>query len=219
MTMFQSSKANFQRDRTAIGLAHGLVPATPSAYAYPLLIKRLLEAGVVYAPEREIVYRDVKRETYRDLARRVGQLASGLQGLGIEQGDVVAIMDWDSHRYLEGFFAVPMMGAVLLTVNVRLSPEQIAFTINQARAKLLLVNSEFAPILSVIKDRLETVRRYVLISDRDAPESPVPFAAEYEQLVESSPHDYAFADLHENTPATTFFTTGTTGDPQGRYFT
>jgi len=127
-------------------------------------------------------------------------------------------MDWDSHRYLEGFFAVPMMGAVLLTVNVRLSPEQIAFTINQARAKLLLVNSEFLPILSVIKDRLETVRHYVLISDHNAPESPVPFVAEYEHLVESSPPDHAFTDLDENTPATTFFTTGTTGDPKGVYF-
>src|SRR5258705_4032850 len=218
MTMFQSSEANFQRDRTAIGLAHSLVPATPSAYAYPLLIKHLLEAGVVYAPEREIVYRDVKRQTYRHLARRVGHLANALAGLGIEQGDVVAIMDWDSHRYLEGFFAVPMMGAILLTVNVRLSPEQIAFTINQARAKLLLVNSEFLPILSVIKDRLESVRCYVLISDRDAPESPVPFVAEYEHLLESNPQDHAFADLDENTPATTFFTTGTTGDPKGVYF-
>ena len=216
--MSQLSHANFQKDPTTISLAHSLVPVTPSAYAYPLLIKRLLEAGVGYAPEQEIVYRDVKRQTYRDLARRVGQLANGLAGLGIEQGDVVAIMDWDSHRYLESFFAVPMMGAVLLTVNVRLSPEQIAFTINQARVKLLLVNSEFLPILSVIKDRLETVKRYVLINDRDPPESPVPFAAEYEHLVESSPQDHAFADLDEDTPATTFFTTGTTGDPKGVYF-
>ena len=196
-----------------------LVPVTPSAYAYPLLIKRLLEAGVAYAPEQEIVYRDVKRQKYRDLARRVGQLANGLAGLGIEQGDVVAIMDWDSHRYLENYFAVPMMGAVLLTVNVRLSPEQIAFTINHAGAKLLLVNSEFLPILSEIKDGLETVKRYVLITDRDAAaENPVPFAAEYERLVESSPRDHVFADLDENTRATTFFTTGTTGDPKGVYF-
>src|SRR5258706_9351646 len=195
MTMFQSSETNFQRDRTAISRAPNLFPVTPRAYAYPLLIKRLLEAGVVYAPEREIVYRDVKRQTYRDLARRVGQLASGLQGLGIEQGDVVAIMDWDSHRYLEGFFAVPMMGAVLLTVNVRLSPEQIAFTINQARAKLLLVNSEFLPILSVIKDRLEAVKCYVLISDRDAPGCPVPFVADYKHLVQSSPPGQRCSDL------------------------
>src|SRR5258705_5746557 len=158
MTMFQSSEANVQKDRTAIGLAHSLVQATPSAYAYPLLIKHLLEAGVVYAPEREIVYRDVKRQTYRDLARRVGQLANGLAGLGIEQGDVVAIMDWDSHRYLEGFFAVPMMRAVLLTVNVRLSPEQVAFTINKARTKLLLINSYFLLIITVIKDRIQTIK-------------------------------------------------------------
>jgi fatty-acyl-CoA synthase len=103
--------------------------ATPSAYDYPLLIKRLLEAGLAYAPENEIVYRDLKRLTYRDFGRRVRQLANALAGLGVEPGDVVAVMDWDSHRYLESYFAVPMMGAVLLTVNVRLSPEQIAYTL------------------------------------------------------------------------------------------
>ncbi len=104
--MFQSSETNFQRDRTAISRAPNLFPVTPSTYAYPLLIKRLLEAGVVYAPEREIVYRDVKRQTYRDLARRVGQLASGLQGLGIEQGDVVAIMDWASRSWIGTAIAI-----------------------------------------------------------------------------------------------------------------
>src|SRR5882757_987001 len=168
--MFQSSEANFPRKQAEIRPAHSLFPVSPSAYTCGLLIKHLLQAGVMYAPEREIIYRDVKRQTYRDLVRRVGQLATGLAGLGIESGDVVAIMDWDSHRYLESFFAVPMMGAVLLTVNVRLSPEQIAFTINQARAKVLLINSEFLPIFSVIKDQLETVRCYVLISDHDTPQ-------------------------------------------------
>jgi fatty-acyl-CoA synthase len=200
-------------------MASNLVPVTPSAYTYPLLIKHLLEAGLAYAPENEIVYRDLKRFTYRALGRRVGQLASGLVGLDIEPGDVVAVMDWDSHRYLESFFAIPMMGAVLLTVNVRLSPEQIAYTLNNAHAKLVLVNSDFLPILGAIKDKLETVEACVLITDTGiASGSAMAFAAEYEQLLASSSADYAFPDFDENTRATTFYTTGTTGLPKGVYF-
>jgi len=75
------------------------------------------------------------------------------------------MMDWDSHRYLECFFAVPMMGAVLQTVYVRLNPEQILYTLNHARADVLLVNSVFFPILEQIAPRLETVRAFVFLSD------------------------------------------------------
>jgi hypothetical protein len=105
---------------------------TPSAYGFPLLIKGLLESGVTRAPEQEIVSANQNRFTYWEFAERVGRLASGLASLGVERGDTVAIMDWDTHRYLECFFAVPMMGAVLHTVNVRLSAEQILYTINHA---------------------------------------------------------------------------------------
>ena len=103
---------------------------TPSAYCFPLLIKGLLESGVMRAPEQEIVSADSTRLTYREFAERVGRLASGLASLGVKPGDTVAIMDWDTNRYLECFFAVPMMGAVLHTVNVRLSAEQILYAIN-----------------------------------------------------------------------------------------
>jgi acyl-CoA synthetase (AMP-forming)/AMP-acid ligase II len=77
-------------------------------------------------------------------------------------------MDWDSHRYLECFFAIPMMGAVLQTVNVRLAPEQILYTLNHAGADILLFNAEFAPIVASVRDNLETVRKFVLISDGQA---------------------------------------------------
>src|ERR1700758_5003991 len=101
------------------------IQRTPSAYDYPLLIKHLLHTPLATAPEQEIVYRDVKRYPYRQLRQRIGQLANGLTELGVRPGDTVAVMDWDSHRYLECYFAVPMMGVVLQTVNIRLSPEQI----------------------------------------------------------------------------------------------
>src|SRR3954468_3309142 len=90
-----------------------LIERTPSAYSYPLLIKHLLHTPLAHAPDQEIVYRDLKRYDYRTLRRRIGQLANGLADLGVGPGDTVAVMDWDSHRSLESYFAVPMMGAVL----------------------------------------------------------------------------------------------------------
>ena len=81
--------------------------------SYPLLIKNLLRNPVRQFSDQAIVYGDFKRQTYRDLGERVGRLAGGLAGLGVKPGDTVAVMDWDSHRYLECFFAVPMLGAVL----------------------------------------------------------------------------------------------------------
>ena len=123
------------------------IQAAKSAYKYPLLIKQLWHTPLVQAPDQVIVYRGIKRFTYRQLRERVGQLASSLARLGVSAGDTVGVLDWDSNRFLEAYFAVPMMGAVLQTVNVRLSPEQIAHTINHAGSSVLLVNDEFVPML------------------------------------------------------------------------
>lgn len=195
-----------------------LITRTPSAYDYPLLIKNLLFCPVVDAPEQEIVYRS-HRFTYRDLRQRVARLASALTALGVKRGDTVAVMDWDSHRYLECFFAVPMIGAVLHTINVRLSPEQILYTIDHAEDDVLLVNSEFLPILEQIRGRMDTVKSFVLLNDEPVvPESHIPFSGEYEALLAAASDQFNFADFDENTRATTFYTTGTTGMPKGVYF-
>jgi fatty-acyl-CoA synthase len=196
-----------------------LIEVTPSAYSYPLLIKHLLHTPLVHAPQQEIVYQGKLRYTYLDLRERIGRLASGLAGVGVRHGSTVAVMDWDSHRYLECYFAVPMMGAVLQTVNIRLSPEQILYTINHARADVLLVHSDFLPVLEGIKDKLETVRKFVLIADQaERVPSSMPAAVEYEAMVAAGFPEFAFPDFDENTRATTFYTTGTTGLPKGVYF-
>jgi fatty-acyl-CoA synthase len=203
-------------------MSASLIEHTPSAYDYPLLIKHLLHTPLAVAPEQEIVYRDISRYTYRTLRQRIGRLATGLATLGVKPGDTVAVMDWDSHRYLECYFAVPMMGAVLQTVNIRLSPEQILYTLNHARADVVLCHNEFLPLLDAIKENLETVKTFVLLSDGDAPaeqrHSLVTFSAEYEDLLARSAQDFDFPDFDENTRATTFYTTGTTGNPKGVYF-
>lgn len=200
-------------------MSNTLISKTASAYDYPLIIKNLFLAPAVENPEQEIVYRDQHRFTYRDFRARVHRLANALTTLGVKPGDTVAIMDWDSHRYLECFYAVPMLGAVLHTVNVRLSPEQIIYTIDHAEDDFLLVNNEFLPIIEQIKGRIDTVKGVVLLSDEDPrPQTNVPLMGEYEDLLAASPDHFPFADFDENTRATTFYTTGTTGMPKGVYF-
>jgi fatty-acyl-CoA synthase len=196
-----------------------LIERTASAYGYLLLIKELLRSGLNRAPEQEIVYGDGKRMTYRELGERVGRLASGLASLGVALGDTVGVMDWDSTRYLECYFAVPMMGAVLHTLNVRLSPDQILYTINHAEDDVILVNAEFLPLLAQIWERVEHGKKLVLLNDSGhAPDTPLCFSEEYEALLARSDPDYAFPELDEDTRATTFYTTGTTGLPKGVYF-
>ncbi|MEW6332929.1 MAG: AMP-binding protein, partial [Thermodesulfobacteriota bacterium] len=194
--------------------------APGECYRYQLIIKHLLETPLFFAPGQEIVYRDRVRLTYRQLNDRIHRLAEGLAKLGVAAGDRVCVFDYDSHRYLECFFAVPMMGAVLHTQNWRLSPEQILYTMNHAGDKIVLIHEDFLPLLDAIFPQLATVARIVLISDSGRrAETPLPVAAEYEALLEGGSGGFDFPDLDENTQATIFYTTGTTGDPKGVHFT
>ena len=196
-----------------------LIKRTPSAVDQPLLVGSILDAGVANAPEQEIVYAGLLRFSYREFAQRVHRLANALTNMGIKPGDTVAVMDWDSHRYLEAFFAVPMMGAVLHTINVRLSPEQILYTINHAEDDAILLNREFFPIIDAIHGRIETVKNYILLDDGEGPaECKADIYGEYEALIDGAESHYDFPVLDENTRATTFYTTGTTGLPKGVYF-
>ncbi|TAF66280.1 MAG: fatty acid--CoA ligase [Cytophagales bacterium] len=201
-----------------------LVPRTPSAHEYPLLIKYLLAESLKYEPQHEIVYRDLKRMNYYELNQRIAQLANVLTAAGVEPGDTVAVFDWDSHRYLECFYAIPMMGAILHTINVRLSPAQILYTMNHAEDKVVLLHEDFVPIIEAIKGQLTTVKKFIFISDKvykgESPAIPttIDFDGEYENLLSKASQQYEFPDFDENTWATTFYTTGTTGNPKGVYF-
>lgn len=190
-----------------------------SRCGYALLIKSLLETGLRAAPDQTIAYADKQRFTYRELGQRIGRLASGLASVGVRPGSTVAVMDWDTHRYLECFFAVPMMGAVLRHINPRLSPEQILYTINHAQDDVILVNGDFLTLVQKFWSRVAPGKKVVLLSDgASASESDLPIVAEYESLLARSDPNYAFPDLDENTRATSFYTTGTTGLPKGVYY-
>ncbi len=198
---------------------------TEKAYAagenfdYPLIIKHLLHTPLFYAPQQEIVYRDKVRLTYLQLNERIHRLAGGLANMGVKKGDTVCVFDYDSHRYLECFFAIPMMGAILHTQNWRLSPEQILYTMNHAGDDVVIINSEFLPLLEAVMDKLKTVKKVIVISEDGAkPQSKIKFDIEYEELLKAVPAEYDFPDFDENTQATAFYTTGTTGLPKCVYF-
>lgn len=196
-----------------------IIEKADSAYSYPLLIKQLLHTTRFYNPDQEIVYRDVKRFAYRDFFKRLNRLGSGLQALGVQPGDMVAFMDWDSYRYLESYFGVPGIGAVLHIVNVRLSPEQILFTMNHAEDACVFVHEDFIPIVEAIKDKVPSVKKWILIKETDRKiETSIPFECEYEDVLAKGDENFEFPDFDENSQATLSYTTGTTGDPKGVYF-
>jgi len=182
---------------------HSVEPASPGDY--PLLIGQLL-ANLPQFAEQEIVS-EGQRFTYDTFARRIHRLAHLLTGMGVKPGMVVAVMDWDSHRYLEAYFAVPMMGAVLQTVNVRLAPAQIAFTLRQTGAQLLIHHADFAELVAGIMPALSPAPQFIAVEGYEA------------GLAVAPDEDFAFPLLDENSLATRFHTTGTSGDPKAVGFT
>ncbi|PLP95419.1 long-chain fatty acid--CoA ligase [Pseudomonas sp. FFUP_PS_473] len=197
-----------------------VIAPAEGAYEYPLLIKCLLMSGGRYEKTREIVYRDQLRYSYLTLNERIARLANVLTEAGVKAGDTVAVMDWDSHRYLECMFAIPMIGAVVHTINVRLSPEQILYTMNHAEDRFVLVNSDFVGLYQAIAGHLTTVEKTLLLTDGESKTAELPnLIGEYEQLLAAASPRYDFPDFNENSVATTFYTTGTTGNPKGVYFT
>jgi fatty-acyl-CoA synthase len=188
--------------------------------AEPLLIGSLLRTPLLTAPLQEIVYRDTVRYNYRTLIERIGRLARVLQQLGVEEGDTVAVMDWDSHRYLESYFAIPMMGAVLLTVNLRLSPEQIAYTLKQAGTRAVLLHHDFVELMHTLGPQLPEIRSTLLLEPEVGDTAPFGTQTlEYESALAGADRSFAFREFDEQAVATTFFTTGTTGLPKAVCFT
>jgi fatty-acyl-CoA synthase len=195
------------------------IPPTPSTFNSQLLIKNLLPTPLTFAPQQKIIYRDKVEITYEQFGKRICRLAHGLGKLGVQPGNTVAVMDWDSHRYLECYFTIPMIGAVMHTVNVRLSPEQLLYTINHAEDDIILINAEFLPMLEGVKDQLTTVKKLVLLNDTgENVETTLVLDNEYENMLRENPEEYDFPDFDENSIATTFYTTGTTGLPKGVFF-
>ncbi len=188
------------------------------AYPFQLLLKHILNYGVAWAPDQEIVYRDLVRHSYTTMYNRVLKLAGALQALGVKPGTRVGVIEWDSHRYLEMYFAIPGIGAVLHTINPRLAPEDIAYTMAHAEDEVLIFHEDFYPLVERVRPRIPSIRKTLLITDRK--EKPdIKADAEYEELLSAAIPLDELPDMDENTLATMAYTTGTTGLPKGVYFT
>lgn len=184
-----------------------------------MLIKSILHYSLILDPDREIVYRDKRRYNYFEFNKRVRRFANLLKKMGIDGGETIAVMDYDSHRYLESYFAIPMTGNVLHTINWRLSPAQILYSINHAEDVVLFVNADFLPIVESFDGLMPTVKKIIVVTDNDIlPATKLIPEGEYEALLNGEPDEYDFPDFDEDAIATTFYTTGTTGDPKGVFY-
>ncbi len=165
----------------------------------------------------EIVYRDKRRMTYSKFFQRVKGFAAGLESIGVKRGDTVAVIDWDTDKFMEAYYSVPMMGAVLHTVNIRYPPELIYYTMNHAEDKWVIVRDEFIPILERNKQVFDFIKGWIVYNDENGSvNTSLSPNYNYEDLVKDS--SYEFPDLDENTTATVFYTSGTTGLPKGVTF-
>lgn len=186
---------------------------------FALNIRQILHTPAGHHPEQLIVDGSGQAQSYRILHDRVARLGALLLAQGLGAGKTIAVMDWDTPRYLACFFAIPMIGATLHTVNIRLSPEQILYTINHAEDDAILCHEDFLPILMPLLPRVERPLKLILLADRPGVPLPHGFVGELETLLADCPAAADFPLLPEETRATLFYTTGTTGDPKGVSFT
>lgn len=183
-----------------------------------LTIGNLLSDAVSRHPGSEVVYRD-ERYSFAEFGSRVRRIASALiEKVGVKEGDVVAVLDWDSMRYMEAYYAVPMTGAVLHTVNIRYPPEIIYYTMAHAEDKYVIVRDTFLPMLEKYAEMFEFVKGWIICSD-DAKEVSTKLNPHYmySELLES--HEAQLPEIGEDRMATVFYTSGTTGMPKGVSFT
>ncbi|MBL9045838.1 MAG: fatty acid--CoA ligase [Tabrizicola sp.] len=186
-----------------------------SAKGFGLSIGQLLRTPAGRNPDETVHDGEGGARSYTELNQSIDRLAAALTRLGLGPGSTIAVLDWDTPRYLECFFAVPMIGATLHTVNIRLSPEQVLFTINHAEDDAILCHEDFLPVLLPLLPRVARPAVLVLLSDRDDAAVPEGFAGQLSALMAAEAPGFAYPDLPEETRATLFYTTGTTGDPKG----
>ena len=186
----------------------------------PLSIVSMIERAEKLFPKKEIISRThsgIFEYTYKDMAERTRKLASVLKRLGVEKGDRVGTFAWNHHRHLEAYFAIPSIGAVLHTINIRLPGEHISYIVNHAEDKVLIIDIDLLPLIERVKDDLTTVKAFIVMADdTELPESTLEPLYSYEQLISEGDAEFQFStDIDENDPAGMCYTSATTGLPKG----
>ncbi|MCZ6620102.1 MAG: long-chain fatty acid--CoA ligase [Gammaproteobacteria bacterium] len=186
----------------------------------PLLMSNILDRGATVAPDEEIVTATetgVRRQTYAETRDRAHQLAHALADSGIEIGDRVGTFMWNGSRHLETYHAVAGMGAVLHTLNVRLSVKDLTYIIGHAQDKVIIVDADLLPLLEQLKDNLPCVERVIVATEEGfegwATELPDP--VDFDAFIAGKPTDYSWPLIDENSPLGLCYTSGTTGNPKG----
>src|SRR5437764_10213255 len=185
---------------------------------YSLTLQQAFNRAVSLFPRKEIVTRTddgLHRYTYGEWGKRAIQLAHALQKAGVMQGERVATFGWNTYRHLELYFAVPCMGAVLHTLNIRLFAEQLVYIINNAEDKIIFVDGDLVPVLESLVDQLKTVKQYVIMGDAPRSSGNLQPAVDYETFIADQPESIEWPQFDENTAAAMCYTSGTTGNPKG----
>ncbi|MBP7889071.1 MAG: long-chain fatty acid--CoA ligase [Ilumatobacteraceae bacterium] len=156
--------------------------------------------------------------TFAQVADRADRLASALARLGVQPGDRVGTFMWNNQTHMEAYLAIPCMGAVLHTLNIRLFPEQLAYVINHAEDRVIIIDASIAPLLARVRDQLTTVQHIIVKGPGDASSLMVAGHGDlldYDELLAAEPGGYNYPEVTENTGAAMCYTSGTTGNPKG----
>ena len=186
----------------------------------PLLISSLLEHAELNHGETEIVSCAIEggehRYTYADCANRTRKLAKALKRLGVETGDRVGTLAWNTWRHFELFYAIPGIGAVCHTINPRLFDDQITYIANHAEDRFLFVDLTFVELVERLIGRMPSVEAVIILTDAaHMPRTSLPNVLCYEDLLAAEDDDLAWPQFDENTASSLCYTSGTTGDPKG----
>ncbi len=186
----------------------------------PLLMSNVLDRGAKVAPNEEIVTATedgVRRQTYRETRDRAHQLAHALADAGVRVGDRVGTFMWNGSRHLEAYHAVAGMGAVLHTLNIRLSDHDLEYIIDHAQDKVIIVDADVLPLLEKLKGRMPSVERIIVAVESGFEDwsTELPNPVDYESFIAGKPTSYEWPRIDENSPLGLCYTSGTTGNPKG----
>jgi fatty-acyl-CoA synthase len=193
---------------------------------YDLTIDKIIKFALIKAPDKEIAFRvtadgeKIERYTYSVAYDRMNALANALSALGVSKGDRVATLDWNTHWHFEAYYAVPMMGAIIHTLNVRLAPLEIEYIMNHAEDKIAIVHRDFMGLMEILAPKIKSLQAIVVVDAESVPEKIGGVKAyNYEDLIKMYKGKFEWPELSENEVAGLCYTSGTTGLPKGAYFT
>ena len=187
--------------------------------AWPLTVDKILDHAKAWHGGREIVSRSVEgpivRTSYGEVHTRAKKVSNALLALGVQPGDRVATLAWNTARHIEAWYGIMGIGAVCHTLNPRLFAEQLCYIINHAEDKVIFTDLTFLPILLENRDKMPTVKHFIVLSDEADLGDKFPGALAYETLIEAASADVTWGGFDENTAAGLCYTSGTTGNPKG----